>query len=75
MRKPKTPPMAAPRRIPSQTGIRVGCTAPPHASIAWRRQSWVRVVEVTPIGLTTTSHVSPKRYSAHSSVGAGESQK
>ena len=67
--------MREPRRIPIQTGIRVGAAAAPHVSIAWRRQSWVRVVEVTPIGLTTTSHVSPKRYSVHSSVGAGESQK
>ena len=75
MRKPNTPPMRVPRRIPSHTGIRVGCTASPQTSIAWRRQSWVRVVEVTPIGLTMMSHVSPNRYSAQSSVGAGESQK
>ena len=75
MRNPNTPPMRVPRRIPSQTGIRAGCTVSPQTSIAWRRQSWVRVVDVTPIGLTTTSHVSPNRYSVQSSVGTGESQK
>ena len=50
-------------------------TESPHCSIAWRRQSWVRVVEVTPIGLTMTSQVSPNRYSVQSPVGSGESQK
>ena len=61
--------------MPSQTGIRDGSIVPSQTSIAWRRQSWFSVVEVTPIGLTTMSHVSPNWNSVHSSVGAGESQK
>jgi len=40
--------------LPSSTGIGVTSTLPPQISSAWRRQSWVSVVEVTPIGLTTT---------------------
>ena len=67
--------MTVPSPIPSQTGMRDTWTESPHCSIAWRRQSWVRVVEVTPIGLTMTSQVSPNRYSVQSPVGSGESQK
>ena len=39
--------------MPSHTGIGVTSTVPFHLSMACARQSWVKVVEVTPMGFLT----------------------
>ena len=72
MSRPNTPPITVPSTMPTHTDIGVSSTVPSQTSSAWRRQSCVSVEEVTPIGLTMMSQVSPIAYSVQMLVGSGE---